>query len=168
MDKLAAGVVLTAQGVPFIHAGDEFLRSKNLVSNSYNNNDPQVNPIHWSLKAKHREVFDYYRGLIALRKAHPAFRMTNKVDVDRALEFVTGGPDHLVAYFLKDHANGDSWRRILVIYNGSEQGREVAAAGKWIIVANDQRAGLEPLQTAQDRVRVEPFSLVIAYSEAGP
>ncbi len=163
MAKLAAGIVLTAQGVPFIHAGDEFLRSKNLVSNSYNDNDPRVNPIHWSLKAKHKEVFEFYQGLIALRKAHPAFRMTEKAAVDRAMEFAAQAPDHLVEYVLKDHANGDRWKTILVLYNGSESGREVAVAGDWIIVANDQRAGVEPLQTARDRIRVQPFSLVIAH-----
>jgi len=164
MAKLAAGIVLTAQGVPFIHAGDEFLRSKNLVSNSYNDTDPNVNPIRWSLKSKHREVFDFYRGLIALRRAHPAFRMTEKAAVDQALEFATGVPDHLVQFAIKGYANGDAWKDILVIYNGSEKGREAMAPGNWIIVANGRRAGVEPLQTARDRIPVEPFSLVIAYS----
>ena len=78
MAKLAAGIVLTSQGVPFIHAGDEFLRSKNRVSNSYNDNDPRVNPINWSLKAQHPDVFHYYQGLIALRKAHRPFACATK------------------------------------------------------------------------------------------
>ena len=90
MDKLAAGIVLTAQGVPFLHAGDEFLRSKNLVSNSYNDNDPRVNPINWNLKTQHQDVFNFYRGMIALRIAHPAFRMTEKAAVDQAFEFRDG------------------------------------------------------------------------------
>jgi pullulanase len=165
MDKLAAGIVLTSQGVPFIHAGDEFLRSKNGVSNSYNDNDPRVNPIDWGLKAKHRDVFDYYRGLIALRKAHPAFRMTEKAAVDQALVFATHVPDNLVEYVIKNSANGDSWRNILVIYNGSEQGREVKMSGDWIIVVNGQRAGVETLQTVSDQIHVEPFSLLIAHAD---
>ena len=167
MDKLAAGIVLTAQGVPFIHAGDEFLRSKNLVSNSYNDNDPRVNPISWNLKTQHPEVFDFYKGMIALRKAHPAFRMTEKAAVDQALDFATNVPDNLVAYVIRDHANGDSWRNILVIYNGSARGRDAAVKGNWIIVANDQRAGVEELQSVKDQVHVEPFSLVVAHTD-GP
>jgi pullulanase len=165
MDKLAAGIVLTAQGVPFLHAGDEFLRSKHLVSNSYDNNDPHVNPIDWSLKAKNKAVFDYYRGLILLRKAHPAFRMTKKASVDRALDFATNVPDNLVEYVIRGNANGDRWRNILVIYNGAGQGRELRVAGNWIIVANHKRAGIKELQSARDTVHVEPYSLVIAHTD---
>ncbi len=167
MDKLAAGIVLTSQGVPFIHAGDEFLRSKNGVSNSYNDNDPRVNPINWNLKAEHKEVFNYYRGLITLRKAHPAFRMTEKTAVDQAFDFAKSVPDNLVAYVIKNNANGDIWKNILVIYNGSDQGRDITVAGNWIVVANDEQAGTEKLQTAKNKIHVEPFSLVIAHTD-GP
>ena len=163
MDKLATGIVLTAQGVPFIHAGDEFLRSKNRVSNSYN--DPDVNPINWSLKSQHREVFDFYRGLIALRKAHPAFRMTERAAVDQAYDFAMNVPANVVAYVVKDHANRDSWRNILVIYNGTAQEQNVKVKGDWSIVANEKRAGVEELQSAKDNIIVEPFSLVIAHTD---
>jgi pullulanase len=165
MDKLAAGIVLTAQGVPFIHAGDEFLRSKNGVSNSYNDNDPRVNPVNWSLKAQHREVFDFYKGLIALRKAHPAFRMAEKIAVDQALDLATNVPENVIAYVIKDHANGDDWKNILVIYNGTGQPQELKVAGDWSIVANDKQAGIDELQSARDKITVEPFSLVIAHTE---
>ena len=165
MDKLAAGIVLTAQGTPFIHAGDEFLRSKNLVSNSYNDNDPLVNPINWTLKAKHKEVFNFYKGMISLRKAHPAFRMTKKAIVDQSLDFATNVPNNLVEYVIRDNANGDSWKNILVIYNGSGQSRDLTVTGDWIIVASDKRAGLGELQSAKDKIHVEPFSLVIAHTD---
>ena len=164
MDKLAAGIVLTAQGVPFLSEGDEFLRSKRGVSNSYNNNDPDVNPINWSLKARHRDVFDYYKGLILLRKSHPAFRMTERAMVDQSLIFATNAPANVVEYALHDHANGDAWKNIIVIYNGNGHGQDLPVAGDWSIVANDQRAGVESLQTSQNQVHVEPFSLVIAHS----
>lgn len=165
MDKLAAGIVLTAQGLPFIHAGDEFLRSKNLVSNSYNDNDPRVNPIDWSLKAKHRDVFEFYRGMILLRKSHPAFRMTDRAAVDAAVQFATNTPENVVAYVIRNHANGDAWRNIVVIYNGTGQGRDLKITGKWSIVANDRQAGIEELQTSTDGIHVEPFSLVVAHTE---
>jgi pullulanase len=165
MDKLAAGILLTAQGVPFLHAGDEFLRSKNLNSNSYNDNDPRVNPIDWSLKTKHREVFDYYRGLIALRRAHPAFRMTEKSQVDEALEFAPVTPANVVEFVLKNHANGDGWKTILVIYNGNPEPKDLTVTGDWAIVANDQTAGTETLQTAANKIRVAPLALVVAHTD---
>jgi len=124
-----------------------------------------VNPINWRLKFKHKEVFEYYRGLIWLRKAHPAFRMTEKARVDQALDFATNGPNNLVEFVIRNNANGDSWKNILVIYNGSGQGRDLTVRGDWIVVANDKQAGLEPLQSAKDKIRVEPFSLVIAHTE---
>jgi pullulanase len=165
MDKLAAGIILTAQGVPFIHAGDEFLRSKNLVSNSYNDNDPLVNPINWNLKTQHHEVFDYYRGLISLRKAHPAFRMTEKTAVDQAIDFATNTPDNVVEYVLKNKANGDGWKNILVIYNGTSQSRDLTVTGEWSIVADARHAGIEELERSKNKIRVEPFSLVIAHTD---
>ncbi len=167
MDKLAAGIVLTSQGIPFLHAGDEFLRSKNLNPNSYNSNDPRVNPIDWSLKTKHKDVFNYYRGLIALRRAHPAFRMTERSRVDEAMEFAPAVPANVVEYVLKHNANGDSWKTILVIYNGNNEPKDMSVTGDWSIVANDKIAGTETLQTARNNIQVEPFSLVIAHTE-GP
>lgn len=167
MDKLAAGIVLTSQGIPFLHAGDEFLRSKNLNPNSFNSNDPRVNPIDWSLKTKHKEVFNFYRGLIALRRAHPAFRMTEKSRVDEAMEFAPQVPANVVEYVLKNNANGDSWKTILVIFNGNKEPQNLKATGDWSIVANDKAAGTKTLQTATNNIQVEPFSLVIAHTD-GP
>ena len=165
MDKLAAGIVLTAQGVPFIHAGDEFLRSKDLNPNSYNDNAPNVNPIDWSLKGRHRAVFNFYRGIIALRRAHPAFRMTNRMSVGEALEFATVVPTNVVEHVLENHANGDDWKTILVIYNGNPKPKDLTVTGDWAIVANDQAAGTETLATARNKIQVAPFSLVVADSD---
>src|SRR6185369_1044709 len=166
MDKLSVGIVLTAQGVPFLHSGDEFLRSKNGVKNSYNSNDPRVNPIDWDLKAKHKEVFEFYKGMVALRKAHPAFRMWEKTAVDRSLEFTKNVPTNVVAYVLKEHANGDSWRNILVVYNGNRQHQTLTVPGNWVVVANDKRAGTEPLESVSNILRVEACSLIVAHSDA--
>jgi pullulanase len=164
MDKLAAGILLTSQGVPFIHAGDEFLRSKNFNPNSYNSNDPLVNPMDWSLKSKHKDVFNFYKGMIALRRAHAAFRMTKKAQVDEASEFAVSAPENVVEYVLKNHANGDSWQTILVIYNGNKEARDLAVVGDWSIVANDQSAGTGTLERAKNKIHVAPFSLVVAHT----
>jgi len=164
MDKLAAGILLTSQGVPFIHAGDEFLRSKKGDANSYNNNDPRVNPIDWTLKDRHEEIFDFYKGMIAIRKAHPAFRMSNRAMVDRSLKFLSNVPTNVVAYLITDYANGDKWRNILVIYNGGRQTQELAIPGTWNIVANDIIAGTDTLDSVSNKFHVGPCSLIVAYS----
>jgi pullulanase len=165
MDKLAAGIVLTAQGVPFLHAGDEFLRSKNRMKNSYNSNDPRVNPIDWSLKSKNKEVFEFYKGLISLRKTHPAFRMSQKSLVDQCLQFIPNMPKAVVAFTLHNHANGDAWQNILVVYNGNRQAQDLTIPGNWIVVANDKNAGTEPLGSARNQIRAEACSLVVAHAE---
>ena len=165
MDKLAAGMVLTAQGVPFIHAGDEFLRSKNRVSNTYN--DPRVNAIDWSLKSKHKAVFNFYHGLILLRRAHPAFRMSDRAAVDRAVDFAPTTPPNVLAYVIRGNANGDAWKNILVIYNGSGRRHELSVAGDWTIVVDEEHAGIEPRHRTRDKISVAPFSLIVAHTE-GP
>lgn len=165
MDKLAVGIVLTSQGVPFIQAGDEFLRSKNFNSNSYNDNDPRVNPIDWSLKARHADVFNFYRGMIALRKEHPAFRMSDKAAVDKSLDFLQDVPADVVAYVIKNHANGDSWKNILVVYNGNRQPQELEIPGHWTIVANDKLAGTGALETTDNKITVAPCSLIVAHTD---
>jgi len=137
MHKLANTIVMTSQGVPFLHAGVDFLRTKQGVENSYNQPD-SINQIDWSMKHKNREVFDYYRGLIKLRKDHPAFRMTSTADIQKNLEFIDTDFANVVAFKLKNHANGDSWKNIVVIYNASKQNQIVDIPfGKWTIVLNE-------------------------------
>jgi pullulanase len=166
MDKLSFGIVVTSQGIPFLHAGDEFLRSKNAVKNSYNSNDPNVNPIDWRRKSKYKEVVEYYRGLIRLRKSHPAFRMTDRATVDDCLTFLQPVPKQVVAFTLGEHANGDDWKIIMVIYNGNREAKEIRVSGTWHVVANAHQAGVDSLATVSDKLRVDACSLVVAYSEA--
>jgi pullulanase len=137
MHKLANTIVMTSQGVPFLHAGVDFLRTKQGVENSFNSPD-SVNRIDWSMKHENRKVFDYYRGLIELRKNHPAFRMSSTGDIQKNLEFIETGIPGVVAFQLKNHANDDSWKNIIVIYNASKQNQIVDIPfGKWTIVLNE-------------------------------
>jgi len=120
MDKLAQAVALTSQGIPFIHSGEEFLRTKNGEDNSYNLTD-EINKIDWTLKKTNNSVFTFYRDLLALRKAHPAFRMKTAQAVRGNLQFyedmaLTVAPPN-IAYVLKGAEAGDSWNRIVVLIN---------------------------------------------------
>lgn len=136
MHKLAGTIVLTSQGVSFLHAGVDFLRTKDGVENSYNSPDA-INQIDWSRKNEHREVFDYFRELIDIRKSHPAFRMTTTKAIQENLKFLDTEDENLVAYTLNGAAVGDSWKRILVSFNGKDQAQGVEVPeGNWKIIVD--------------------------------
>jgi len=162
MARLGIGIVLLSQGIPFLHAGDEFLRSKCGVENSFNNNHPGVNPVDWTRKEEYRPVFDFVCGLIALRKAHPAFRMTDAGMVEHHLAFIHGLPEVILAFRLHGHANGDPWKQILAAANSGAEPFELPAKGEWEIVCDGIRSGTEPLRKAKDIIAVPPRSLVVA------
>ncbi len=119
MHKQALGIVLTSQGIPFLHAGTEFIRTKQGNENSYNAGD-SINAINWNLKWENKEVYDYVRALIHLRKTHPAFRLRTGEQVKELLHF-HDTPGGIVAYTINGEAAGDSWKQILVIYKAPKQ-----------------------------------------------
>lgn len=137
MHELALSIVLTSQGIAFLHAGTEFLRSKQNVENSYNSPD-SINAIDWDLKTKNKPIFDYVRALIAMRKAHPAFRLTTAAQVAQLIRFEENLPPQMVVYTLNGAAVKDSWKKIWVGFNGSNRPQSLALPnGSWQLAIND-------------------------------
>ena len=137
LDKLAQTVVFTSQGIPFIYAGEEVMRDKQGVDNSYKSPDA-VNAIDWRRKTTNGDVFMYYKRLIDLRKSHPAFRMGDAERVRKHLEFLPVEGQNLIAFRLKDHANGDSWEDIIVAFNSRmTPARLEVPVGKYTVVCKD-------------------------------
>lgn len=135
--RLAQTIVFTSQGTPFMFAGEEIFRDKQGVHNSYRSPD-SVNAIDWDLKHENAAQFDYYRNLIALRRAHPAFRMTSADEIARNIVFDKTDTPNLISYSIRNHAGGDEWAEIKLIFNGSDDDAVVKVPkGKWIIVAAD-------------------------------
>ena len=128
LDKLGQTVVFTSQGIPFIYAGEELFRTKQGVHNSYNGPDA-INAIDWSFKNRYSDLYDYYRGLIALRKAHPAFRLGDADQVREHLEFLDA-PDGVVAWRLTGHAGGDPCEEIVVVINSRKETVSVTVPGQ--------------------------------------
>lgn len=118
LDLLAQTAVFTSQGVPFMLSGEELLRDKKGVHNSFNSPD-SINQLPWENLQKYPQVMAYYKGLIALRKAHPAFRLGDADLVRKHLEFLPVG-EGLVAFRLKEHAGGDAWKDIYVVLNANK------------------------------------------------
>ncbi len=119
MHKLALSIVLTSQGISFLHAGTEFLRSKQGEENSYKSPD-SINQIDWSLKTKNKDVLEYVKALIKLRKEHPAFRMKTAKEIRTNLTF-TATNNGFIVCSLNGQAVNDTWGKIVVVYNAGDK-----------------------------------------------
>lgn len=163
LDLLAQTAVLTSQGVPFVLSGEEMLRTKQGVRNSYNAPD-SINHLDWDNLKTYPQVFDYYKELIHIRLAHPAFRLGKAELVRKHLEFLPT-QDCLVAFRLKDHAGGDAWNNIYVILNSSQDLRtvQIPEGDYTIVAANGQadEAGLGEMQGGE--VMVDGQSVLILH-----
>ena len=97
-----------------------------------------VNAIDWRRKTTSADVFMYYKRLIDLRKSHPAFRMGDAGQVRKHLEFLPVEGSNLIAFRLKDHANGDHWEDIIVAFNSRPTpARLTIPVGKYTVVCKD-------------------------------
>lgn len=151
--RLAQTIVFTSQGTPFMFAGEEVFRNKKGVHNSYKSPD-SVNAIDWTLKHVNADQFNYYKELIKLRKSHPAFRMTTAEDVARHIKFDKTDKDNLVSYSIVGNANGDDWKEIKLVFNGSDDDVDIKLPkGDWLVVARDGRLSAEGLRDAAGNVQ---------------
>ncbi|MCH5218339.1 MAG: type I pullulanase [Muribaculaceae bacterium] len=164
--KLAQTIVFTSQGAPFMFAGEEVWRDKKGVHNSYKSPD-SINAIDWHNKALYADQFAYYQGLTALRKAHPAFRMTTADQIARHLVFDKIDSEknpNLISYSLTDNANGDEWKEIKVAFNGASYPQTInVKKGKWMIVAQDGK--ISPAEGLGEfkggKITLAPYSALI-------
>lgn len=163
MDKLAAAMVFLAQGIPFIQAGQEFLRSKPFPGgmafdhNSYKSPDP-INSIKWNRKSEAKNVCDYYKGLIALRKAHSAFRMYTKEQIAENMQFLDNLPQHVVGFLLR----GDNeFEEIVVFFNPNDYSVKLHAFGAYGVYVDGERAGTTPLYTVSGDYQMSGISAIV-------
>lgn len=171
INRLCAAIVFTSQGVPFIQAGEEFLRSKPLpekkgfAENSYNMPDA-VNSIKWDNIHEYPDMIAYYKGLMALRKAHPVFRIQSEAEMTQNLCFLSDTPENVVAYLLKGKGADDTPENILVIFNGNDE--EILynlPEGKWKILVDDKTAGADGKKNISEKTDVEPLSALVLEKE---
>ena len=164
LDLLAQTAVFTSQGVPFMLSGEELLRNKKGVHNSFESPD-SINQLDWNNKTKYPKVFEYYKNLIALRHHHPAFRLGNANLVSKHLEFLEA-PSQTVAFRLKNYAGRDDWKDIIVILNANKTNVEVnIPEGSYIEVCCDGVINEEGLGTINGgKVIVSPQSALIIHN----
>lgn len=159
MHKLAHGIVLTSQGMAFIHGGCDFARTKGGNHNSYNAGDA-VNAFVWSRKVEYADVYEYIRGLVAIRKEFGAFRMRTAEDIHKNLRFLR--TDSQVVFVIDAGAVGDKAKLVLVAYNG-EPGEQVVSLpeGDWGVLADAEVAGLNELRRVKGSMALPGYSMAV-------
>ena len=166
MQRLALTMVLTSQGVPFLHAGSEMMRTKKGVENSFESPD-SINLIDWDWKYRYIETADFVKALIEMRKTHPAFRIPQAQTIREHLRFIDHPDENVLVYKLDGAALGDSWRNIMVIFNGSPFDQGVALPPvNWTVAVNVDAAHPEGLGTFKAyNLLVPAFSAVVMFSQ---
>jgi pullulanase len=161
--KLAGALVLTSQGVPFLHSGVEFCRTKGGNGNSYKSAD-SVNQLDWYRKKEFFDVFEYYQNLIELRKNHPAFRISNADQIRRDLDFCTHYNIGVVSYCINGKSVGDSWGKIILIFNGNTEEVTIPLpVGNYKIVAHNGVIDEDGIDSdISEEIVVAPVSMSIA------
>lgn len=166
MHKLSTAIVLTSQGISFLHAGQEFLRTKQGDENSFESPD-SINKLDWARKAQYKEAYNYVKQLVELRKNHPAFRMMKTEDITKNLKFLEfKNPTNIVGYTISNNANGDSWNEIIVFFNGNNFQRELYLPdGEWTQVLDGEQvneAGIRKMKGGEDNpIQIPAISAMI-------
>lgn len=164
MQRLSLSIVLSSQGISFLHAGTEMLRSKKGVENSYNTGD-SINAIDWDLKTRNFGMFQYVQGLIKMRKKHPAFRMKTAALIRQNLKFLDHPDPNVIQYTLNGAAVNDKWKKIIVIFNGSDRSINVELpAGNWQGYIKNNSI-LDSNTKWNKNIAVEAWSCLIAYQQ---
>ena len=163
LDCLAQSVVMLSQGVPFMLSGEEMLRDKQGVHNSYQS-PIEINALPWQNLQRYPQLFTYYQRLIALRRHHPAFRLGDANLIRQHLSFLPTQPN-LVGFMLTGHAGGDVWNNIIVVFNANNEARKVTVPkGRYTIVASNgtiNETGWGSVET--DHLWVDAHSMLIAH-----
>jgi pullulanase len=168
MVKLAGALVLTSQGIPFLHSGVEFCRTKGGNPNSYKSPD-SVNQIDWSRKKEYHNVFEYYQKLIQLRKNHPALRMTDARQIQKYIHFCTEYKIGVVSYCIEGAKVGDSWKNIVMLFNGSRKDNlHPLPEGNYRIVVNgDEFLEENQGEEVSEEVKLQAVSMMILIKTEG-
>ena len=169
MNKLAAAIILTSQGIPFIHSGDEILRTKKdlngkLIENSYKSSD-YVNKFDWTRKEKYIDVFNYYKGLIRLRKEHKIFRLSTAKEINDNINFLDfeDNTKNIVAYIAHGENISDPLGKIVVIFNGNRNSVELNLNhNKFSVILDVNNINDKGIYEVNSNIiKVEPISALI-------
>ena len=163
MNKLAQTAVLVSQGMTFIYGGEELYRTKRGIDNSYQSPD-SINIIPWENKREYYDLFEYYKQMIAIRRAHKGFRLGSAEAIQQHVSFVPTGDENLIIYRINDLEGIDMAKSLIVLLNGSAKVQKVEVPeADYTVLAHDGEAnnnlGLGVIHAG--KVTVEPYSATI-------
>lgn len=169
MNKLAGAITITSQGIPFILAGEEFARSKDGDENSYASSREE-NMIDWNNLNEFSDIIEYYRGLYQIRDNFAALSDCTAMTANN-LNYLENLENGLVGYTVNNTESG-KWEKMCVIFNGSDSEQNVDVSGDWVVIADENSAGLRNIAEVSEKVKVSAHSAVImvdkkSYNSAG-
>lgn len=168
-NKLAGALILTSLGIPFFLAGEEFARTKNGDHNSYRSNE-LVNALDWSRLDTYKDINNYYKGLIQIRKKYPLLRDNTNKAVENSYIIYRGTA---IGFTLEDYDNGmnNGWKHLAIIYNNSESemnfylDNHKSIPENWVVIADEKTAGIEKISTTSRDIKLAPMSVKILVDE---
>lgn len=166
MHKLSSSILLTSQGIPFLHAGQEFMRTKYGDHNSYKSPD-SINQMDWLRRAAFNNEVEYMKGLIDLRKKYPAFRMTSAERIKKDISFIDA-PKNVVAYTIDGKGNGNKTEYFMVAHNANREAVDITlpSKGPWKVLVDGKQAGSKTLYVVHDnKIKVPALSSFVLKSE---
>ncbi|MGE7935544.1 type I pullulanase [Bacillus paramycoides] len=166
MHKLSSSILLTSQGIPFLHAGQEFMRTKYGDHNSYKSTD-SINQMDWLRRAAFNNEVEYMKGLIDLRKKYPAFRMTSAERIKKDISFIDA-PKNVVAYTIDGKGNGNKTEYFMVAHNANREAVDITlpSKGPWKVLVDGKQAGSKTLYVVHDnKIKVPALSSFVLKSE---
>ncbi|MGE6363352.1 type I pullulanase [Bacillus paramycoides] len=166
MHKLSSSILLTSQGIPFLHAGQEFMRTKYGDHNSYKSTD-SINQMDWLRRAAYNNEVEYMKGLIDLRKKYPAFRMTSAEQIKKDISFIDA-PKNVVAYTIDGKGNENKTEYFMVAHNANREAVDITlpSKGPWKVLVDGKQAGSKTLYVVHDnKIKVPALSSFVLKSE---
>ncbi|MGG3443328.1 type I pullulanase [Bacillus nitratireducens] len=166
MHKLSSSILLTSQGIPFLHAGQEFMRTKYGDHNSYKSPD-SINQMDWLRRAAFNNEVEYMKGLIDLRKKYPAFRMTSAEQIKKYVAFIDV-PKNVVAYTIDGKGSGNKSEYFMVAHNANREAVDITlpSKGPWKVLVNGNQAGSKTLYVVHDnKIKVPALSSLVLKTE---
>ncbi|TBX74035.1 type I pullulanase [Bacillus mycoides] len=166
MHKLSSSILLTSQGIPFLHAGQEFMRTKYGDHNSYKSPD-SINQMDWLRRAAFNNEVEYMKGLIDLRKKYPAFRMTSAEQIKKHIAFIDV-PKNIVAYTIDGKGSGNKSDSFMVAHNANREAVDITlpSKGPWKVLVNENQAGSKTLYVVHDnKIKVPALSSLVLKTE---
>ncbi|MFK4432060.1 type I pullulanase [Bacillus sp. RC54] len=166
MHKLSSSILLTSQGIPFLHAGQEFMRTKYGDHNSYKSPD-SINQMDWLRRAAFNNEVEYMMGLIDLRKKYSAFRMTSAEQIKKHIAFMDT-PKNVVAYSINGKGNGNKNEYFIVTHNANRETIDITlpSKGPWKVLVDGKQAGSKTLYVVHDnKIKVPALSSLVLKTE---